>query len=320
MNAKTLQTDLTKNPVKAYLNSLTSPVSKRTQLSSLKSVIAMAMKVEPGEVDPIQVYEFTWHLIDPAMLKSLRAALIKKYSPAMASKSFAAVRGVLGACFDQRLIDAETFLRLQRVKGIKVDRNQKTGRCLSEGEIAALAKVCAEDQSAAGARDDAIIALGYTQGPRVSEFAKFELSDYDRKTGELQIRNGKGNKSRTIRAANSTKISMDEWLKFRGDEPGPLFCAINKAGDIKISGLSQQSLSKLMHRRADEAGIPRFAIHDLRRTFITKGWAIGIPGVRLQMLAGHSSQATTASYDRGSLEDALKEVDKLHYPSQRNDH
>lgn len=320
MNTKTkgLQTDLTDNPVISYLNSLTSKSSKRTMLSALKSVYALALGEAPEAINPEDVIAWPWGGIDPGKLKAIRAALVERYSPAMAGKSFAAVRGVLGACFDQKLIDAETWMRLQRVKGIRVSQDQVTGRCLTEGEVMSLARVCFEDKSPAGARDDAIIGLGVTQGPRVSEYAGFELSDYNQDTGDLIIRKGKGGKTRTIRASNSTKDSLDEWLRFRGDKPGSLFCAVNKVGDVQITGLTQQALSKILHKRAAQAGVKRFGAHDLRRTFITNGWRIGIPGTQLQRLAGHSSLATTANYDRGDLEEALQSSERLHYPSMRN--
>ena len=317
-NPNAVQTDIVSNPVVSYLNSLTSKSSKRTMLSALKSVYALPLGEDPRRVNPEDVIAFQWGEIDPGKLKALRAALIEKYSPAMAGKAFAAVRGVLGACFDQKLIDAETWMRLQRVKGIKVNRDQKVGRRLTEGEIVALARACFEDLSPAGARDDAIIGLGVTQGPRVSEYARLELKDYDPTSGDLIIRKSKGGKTRTIRAANSTKDSLDEWLSLRGSEPGPLFCAVDKAGNVKKSGLTQQSLSKILHKRAEEAGVKRFGAHDLRRTFLTEGWRRGIPGTQLQKLAGHSSMSTTASYDRGSLETALQSSERLHYPSMRN--
>ena len=73
----------------------------------------------------------------------------------------------------------------------------------------------------------------------------------------------------------------------------------------------------MLSKRAEQAGVKPFTMHDLRRSFLTNGWAIGIPGVELQTLAGHASIVTTAGYDRGGLEQALASGEWLHYPSMR---
>lgn len=315
--AKALQKDLASHPVASYLNSLTSKSSRRAMRSALKTVLALAADEEPEEIDPMMVFEFPWPSITPAKLNATKAALLQNYSRAHAAKCLAAVRGVMGACFDLRLIDADQLMRIERVKGISVRRNQRAGRRLSEGEILALARACAEDDSPAGARDDAMIGLGYTQGPRISELANLQLEDYDPDTGDLVIRKAKGGKTRTIRAANSTKDSLDEWLTLRGGEPGALFCPVNKGGNVELSSMSTTAIGKMLKKRAREAGVKSFTMHDLRRTFLTNGWSIGIPGTQLKTIAGHASIETTAAYDRGDLEEALESSERLHYPSMR---
>ena len=132
------------------------------------------------------------------------------------------------------------------------------------------------------------------------------------------ILGAKGGKSRVVRFSNSTKASIDEWCALRGNEPGSLFCPVDKAGNIAVSAMSTTSIGKMLMRRARAAGVRFFTMHDLRRTFITNGWAIGIPGTQLKTIAGHSSIETTASYDRGELEEALKSGERIHYPSFRH--
>ena len=316
--AERLATDFKDHPVTGYINSLTARNSKLTMLSALKSALAVAQGIETSEVDPMAVYEFAWHGIGPSEMKALKAALLDRYSSRTAAKAFTAVRGVMGACFDQSLIDADQLMRIERVKGVKVRADQKTARRLTDGEIISLAKSCAADEGPAGSRDDAIIGLGITQGPRIGELTGFQLEDYDPTSGDLIIQNGKGGKARTIRAANSTKDSLDEWIEIRGSDPGPLFCRIKKAGKIEIAPISSQGLSGMLKKRGEDAGVKAFTFHDLRRTFVSNGWAIGIPGSQLQEVAGHSSMATTAAYDRGDLETALTNTSgRLHYPSQR---
>lgn len=314
---RSLQKDPISHPVTSYINSLSAPQSKRAMRSDLKTVLALALGTDPKEIDPIAIFEFPWPTIDVPKLNAIKAALIRKYSRRHAAKCFAAVRGVLGACFDLDLIDANHYMKIQRVKGIPVKSNHKTGRRLTDGEVLALARVCAEDLTPAGARDDAIIGLGYTQGPRISEVVGLQIEDFSQDSGDLLIRDSIGGRSRTIRASNSTKESIAEWLQFRGNEPGPLFCPVTKAGRIKLSSMSAVALGKMLRKRAREASVKPFTMHDLRRTFLTNGWSIGIPGTQLKTIAGHSSIETTASYDRGDLEEALRAAEKLYYPSMR---
>ena len=317
-NRAALAKDLTSHPVTSYINSLTSRNSKRAMLSALKTILGVALEMDPQDIDPLQVYEFSWPTITPDKMNALKAALLARYSRAHSAKCVAAVRGVIGASFDMELINADQFMRLRRVKGVSVRRNSKAGRKLAEGEIRALAQACADDTTPAGARDDSIIGLGYTQGPRISEIAKLELSDYDPAVGDLVIRGAKGGKTRTVRVSNSTKDSLDEWISLRGDVPGPLFCPVDKAGHTHVTRLSTTAIGKMLRKRASQAGVKPFTMHDLRRTFLTNGWAIGIPGTQLKMIAGHSSIETTAAYDRGDLEEALKASARLHYPSLRH--
>jgi integrase len=313
-----LQENSTSHPVTGYINSLTADLSKKTMLAALKAVLALALECEPSQVDPITVYEFPWHGLDVGKLCAIKAGLIEKYSMRHAAKCFSAVKGVLGACFDQDLINAQQFMKIKRIKGVSVSSSIKTGRKLTVGEITALAQVCAKDQSPAGARDDAIIGIGYTQGPRISEIVNMRIEDYDNSVGDIVIKNAKGNKDRTIRGSNSVRASVDEWIGLRGRETGPLFTRINKGGKIKIAPISSAALSKMITKRAQQAGVKHFTFHDLRRTFISNGWSIGIPGTQLQTIAGHASVSTTARYDRTELEETLKSSERLHYPSQRH--
>lgn len=315
----TIQKEIHKHPVMQYLNSLTSPHSKRSMRSALRTALAVAQGVELAEISDPAIFEFGWPQVGAAELEALKAALLERYSTSQAAKVLAAVRGVLKMCAREGMIDPEAWMQLSLVDGVKTQRRGKVGRRLTDGEILALAKACADDAGPAGARDDAILGLGFTQGPRVSEIVGLQVGDYDAGTGNLAIRNGKGGKDRTIRAANSTKDSLEEWLGFRGSGAGPLFCPVNKSDHVKQAGLSSTALQAMLHKRAAQAGVKIFSAHDLRRTFLTNGWAAGIPGTQLQAIAGHSSIDTTARYDRGDLETALTNTaGRLHYPSGRD--
>lgn len=323
-----LQHEIHRHPVQSYLNSLRSNASKRSMLSALRCALAAAQGIETKEVAEDAVFSFGWPTVDAPAMEALKASLLKYYSSKTAAKVFAAVRGVLRQCALQGMIDSQAWTQLSLVRSISIDQTHLTGRCLSDDELNALARVCADDPSPAGVRDDAILGLGITQGPRVGDVSALMLSDYDPATGDLIVRHGKGDKRRTIRAAGVVKESLDEWMALRGNAPGSLFLPVNKGGNIvherkdgKPPRLSTAALQLIRHRRAEQAGIKDFNFRDFRHTFLTNGFATGVPGSDLQRIAGHVSLGTTGHYDRGSLERALKNTtERMRWPSHRRKH
>lgn len=315
-----LQTDLTKHPVVHAVNQLDSPASKRKMLGALRAVLALALDVDPSEVQNGQVYEFPWPTLTADKLSALKAAALKSRAKRTAAGYLWAVRAVMGACYDLGMIDADTLKRIERVKGVKVPRQLKntTRRRITLGEITALSQACADDDSPAGLRDEALLALAYVQGPRVSELSKFELSDYDAETGALAVRKGKGDKDRSLGVSNAAKQSIDRWIAVRGREPGRLFVPINKGGGIDpTGGMTAQAITDVLRKRSAEAGVkPAPTVHDFRATAVTI--AIKLLGLRYaQLMAGHADPATTAGYDLAELDEILESADKLHWPSMR---
>lgn len=61
---------------------------------------------------------------------------------------------------------------------------------------------------------------------------------------------------------------------------------------------SARALRRLFRKRAKQAGLPEFAPHDLRRTFVSELLDAGVDLNVARALAGHASVTTTAGYDR----------------------
>ena len=92
-------------------------------------------------------------------------------------------------------------------------------------QLGALLDAYAEDPSAAGARDAAIIALGYACGLRRAELVALDLDSYDRTTRTLTI-HGKRHKIRAVPLEAGVDEALEDWLAVRGDAAGPLFVRI----------------------------------------------------------------------------------------------
>lgn len=297
------------HPVAVYLAGLASG-SRRTMLGTLETIAGLATN---GQTDA-QV--FPWHQLRHEHTAAIRAALAERYSPATANKALAALRGVLKAAWRLGLMDGESFQRaadVPAVRGVTLPR----GRSLTAGELRALFDTCRADESAAGRRDAALLAVCYGAGLRRSEAAGLELHDYAADSGTLTVRGGKGGKDRLTYVAAGGRQALDDWLAVRGEAEGSLFLRVRKGGTVESEGVSAQAVYGIMRKRAKQAGIDSFSPHDLRRTFVSDLLDNGADVSMVQQLAGHSQVTTTQRYDRRPERAKAKAAELLHVPYVR---
>lgn len=113
-----------------------------------------------------------------------------------------------------------------------------------------------------------------------------DLEDYDRETGALTIRSGKGHKERVAYATNGAADALAAWVTRRGDEPGALLCPVDKSGRVTVRRLTGKAVTLRLQRRAGQANVAAFSPHDLRRTFIGDLLDRGADIATVQGLAG----------------------------------
>ncbi|MCC7452498.1 MAG: tyrosine-type recombinase/integrase [Anaerolineae bacterium] len=298
---------LDQHPAAVYLASLTSPNSRRTMRAALDTIAAL---LTDGQQDSATL---PWGALRFQHTAAIQAALAERYKPATANKLLAALRGVLKAAYKLGYMTSDEYARatdIPRVKG----ETLPAGRDLAIGEIRALAEACKADTTPLGARDAAILGILYTCGLRRAELVALDLADFERETGKLTVRSGKGRKARTVYVTDGALRALHGWLTVRGAEAGPLFYRILKGGHLTNKRLTTQAIYTILKERAAQAGVKAFSPHDFRRTFVGDLLENGADIATVAKLAGHASVTTTARYDRRDEATKKKAAGLLHFP------
>lgn len=298
------------NPARAYLASL----GKRSRRPIEGALVNIAEIIGRDE----SLDDIPWQGLRNDHMQAIRARLAERYSAATANLHLAALKGVLKSAWRQGLMTIDEYHRAIDVKpvpGGTLSQAEK-GRHLTQGELTALINACL-DNTKAGARDLAIIAVGYACGLRRAEIAALDLADYNVGDQTLLVRFGKGNKKRIVPIAGSTIDALQDWIYLRGAQPGPLFVRIRRGDHPQAGGLTDQAIYSILQSRAKQAGVKAFSPHDLRRTFAGDLLDAGADISTVQKLMGHSDVSTTADYDRRDVTAKQKAVSHLHVPYTR---
>jgi site-specific recombinase XerD len=146
--------------------------------------------------------------------------------------------------------------------------------------------------------DDAVIALLYAAGLRVSELCDLELSGVDLEGLSLRVI-GKGNKERQVPIYPSAREALALWLKEgRALVADPTQCGnrvfVNRAG----RPLGPRDVRRILMRRSPVATHP----HALRHTMATHLLDGGADLRVVQEILGHANLSTTQIYTHVSSE------------------
>lgn len=153
--------------------------------------------------------------------------------------------------------------------------------------------------TAAGARDRALLEVLYGCGLRVSESVGLDLADLHLEEGLLRVF-GKGSKERLVPIVGSAARALSAYLRGPRDElagharrrGGTSAVFLNKNG----GRLSRQSAHAIVERAGRSAGIEGLHPHTLRHSFASHMLAGGADLRALQEILGHSDISTTQLY------------------------
>jgi len=154
----------------------------------------------------------------------------------------------------------------------------------------------ADNGSAVGVRDVAMLELLYATGIRVGELVALDVDDLDADRRVARVF-GKGRKERTVPYGQPAAAALERWLRVGR----PVLVAEGAAGALFLGArgrrVDQRVVRDMVHRRiADVPGAPDIGPHGLRHTAATHLLEGGADLRSVQELLGHASLSTTQLY------------------------
>lgn len=163
-----------------------------------------------------------------------------------------------------------------------------------------------------GARDKALILVGWAGAFRRSELVALQVSDLRFDDGCLRVlvRRSKTDQEgvgvvKAIPATGDSDLcpvaALRAWLDVADIRSGPVFRSIDRWGHVH-GGLTVQEVARIVKRMAERAGLdPRqFAGHSLRAGFVTQAATNGAAEWQIQEVTGHRSTQVLRRYIRAA--------------------
>jgi site-specific recombinase XerD len=308
------QPDRDRNAYWMYMLALRGNTESRRTMGACLDRIATKFAEQFGFPAAPSGAEFPWH-----QLRATHTAVIKEildrqeWSPAYVNKHLTALRRVLWHAWKLDLMDTDAYMRAVAVENLTAVR-LPPGRSIAKPEIAAMLRVCIDADTILGKRDAAIIAVLHSTGARREEIAAMTRTNYDPGARAIRII-GKRDREREVYIHETAALYLGGWLLATERIKGPLFCPIDRWGNVRDAPMSTTAVGALVENRRREAGLPKLTTHDFRRTFIGELLDAGVDLATAQQLAGHESASTTTRYDRRPARQRKASVDLLSLPT-----
>lgn len=238
-----------------------------------------------------------------ALVLSYRAELVQSgLAPATVNRKLAALRSLVRRA---RLLGIVAWtLEVQNVKSQAYRDTRGPGRKGFERLLSAL--YARQDKQAV--RDRAMLRLLFDLALRRQEVVSLDACDVDRETNCVAVL-GKGRTQKVrLTMPQQTAAAVADWLRVRGNEPGPLFINFDRAR--KGHRLTGRSLHRIVRGIGNRAGI-RVSPHGLRHAAITEALDLTNGDVRaVQRFSRHRDLRVLNIYD-DSREDLAGKVAQL---------
>jgi site-specific recombinase XerD len=164
-----------------------------------------------------------------------------------------------------------------------------------------------------GARDRAILLLGFAGAFRRSELAALEVRDLDFLSAGLRVtvRRSKGDQEaqgQTVaitRGAQACPVAaLRAWLEISGITTGPVFRPFANGGRMIEAPLTAHSIGDIVKWYAEKAGFDpaEFSAHSLRSGFLTSAAMRGATVFQLRAISRHANLDALLDYVRAAEE------------------
>ena len=175
---------------------------------------------------------------------------------------------------------------------------------------------CIPDNSIAGLRDRALIAVMVFSLARVSAAIGMNVEDYAQRGRRMWFRlQEKGGKFHEVPAHHKAEELMDAYLAaaaIAGEAKAPLFRSLDRRRNLTARRIHRSEVLAMIKRRSRQAALPSSTCcHTFRATGITAYLSNGGTLENAQRIAAHESPRTTSLYDRTSDELSLDEIERI---------
>lgn len=276
--------------VDAYLAHLeirsTSPHTRRAYRGDLASLDEFAVAWGCGSLAEVNVRVLRAWLAAQADAGASRTTVQRRASAARAFFAWAATTGVVGT-------DPAAGLRSPKPP-------RRLPKTVTQAEAAEMLRsviaVAAEEDTAVGARDVAILELLYAGGLRVSELCGLDVGSIDDARQAVRVI-GKGDKERTVPIGAPARRALDAWLARRHELVTPRTGAALFPGERLGARVDPRVVRRIVHRALGLVeGAPDLGPHGLRHAMATHLLEGGADLRAVQEMLGHSSLGTTQIY------------------------
>lgn len=293
------------NAAQVYVESLSSLGSRRTVKGRLNSIAKLLIGVADA-------YAVDWGTMTYAQSAKIRGYVTQNFAAKTVNTMLSAYRGVLKTAWRLGQLDGDAYQRAADVRNVPKIASD-AGRYIEPDEVIKLFQVCQQDETPFGVRDLAMLHVLRNGGLRRTELIQLDVRDFDAEDRSVFIRNGKGRKRRRVFLPSITVRAVQAWLDLYkpGDERMPLFSRISMGMNILGRRISEQSVYLMVHKRAEQAGIPSISTHDFRRTYISGLFDKGVDISTISQLVGHNAPEDTAVYDRRKDDPKRRAADLL---------
>lgn len=177
---------------------------------------------------------------------------------------------------------------------------------LTREPLEALLQTC--DGSLLGLRDRALLLFAFASGGRRRSEVSAARIENLRRTAQGYVYwmpHSKSNQAGAQRLEDLKPVvgraaaALAAWLEAAQIASGPIFRSVRRGGHSLGPGLTPQSVTDIVKRRAQMAGLdPSFSAHSLRSGFVTEAGLNDVPLPETMALTGHHSVQTLVGYYR----------------------